>query len=197
MGFEILFCSRSCVAVYNNSLRGNQIRPIVKTCGFCGGRFNTTTGKAEATFCSRSCASSGSVTEARRIAAKAAGRQNNFTRFSESDRNGMLEVIAKGLKKREQWKYKKLSAFLDWIGESYEIEAVLCGSIRDLILPVRKIAVEFDGPHHQEVECAKQDAIKDEQAAKEGWTVIRIKTATRAEIDPATVYDIFRKPEAK
>lgn len=197
MGFQIVFCSRSCVAVYNNSLRQNTVKPISKSCGFCKKEFMTTTGKLEATFCSRSCASSGSVTEKRREAARALGmaigKSQNFRAVSSREGGSeiMLSIISKGLKKREKWKYRRVEEFLKWIGEKYEIEGVVCGAIRDLVLPDRRIAVEFDGPDHGNRKCSEQDAAKDSKARLGGWTVIRVKTGRRTEIDPSTLYDIF------
>ena len=63
-GRETFYCSISCGAKAGNAHKKN--RCIEKTCPVCKVSFAATTGAKEATFCSRSCASKGSVTKYRR-----------------------------------------------------------------------------------------------------------------------------------
>jgi len=167
-GRERFFCSRSCSAKYGNDNRENRTREIEKTCPYCDKSFKTRTGKTEATFCSRGCASAGSVTKYRREKAREMGSQNVGAIND-------IAVIAKGLRTRESWKYEELKKFFLSRGERFEPEYPLGRYVFDLALPDRKLFLEFDGKDHEWTVMAQKDAEKDEFAESKGWKVVRIR----------------------
>lgn len=102
-GRKDFFCGRSCAALHNNSKRPNRVQAITKICPQCETVFETQTGKLEKTFCSRSCASKGSMSEYRRQRQREGGRNSVHTAAS----------IAALLKVREAWRYSLLKDFLE------------------------------------------------------------------------------------
>jgi very-short-patch-repair endonuclease len=167
---DYFFCGLSCVAKCRNSKR-RTVFPITKTCKLCGKEFITHTGKGEAVFCSRSCASKGSVTQKRREAARKGGLNPKSLRAIKSTR-----VRALGLRSREKHRYVDIEAFLQAIQEPYKIEYFLGEYIFDLALTERKVLVEFDGRYHGYHKQVAIDKSKDKYAQRRGWTVIRIRT---------------------
>lgn len=162
-GRKWFFCSLSCAATFGNVRRKNK--PITKTCPHCGDDFETHTGTRGATFCSRSCASAGSVTPARRRAGR---------RIAE-DFPPTLEVTAAGLRAREAWRYEEVATFLGSTDESHQFEYPMGGvGIFDLALLDRKVLVEFDGPEHAKNPTAAQDEERDHAASIRGWKVLRM-----------------------
>ncbi len=160
------FCSLSCSAKRGNVTRQNC--EVTKTCPHCGDEFKSTSSVKAATFCSRSCASAGSVTEKRRSRAQEVGPENL--------RPG-IETNAKVLRAREGWKYVKVAACLLKEGVTHQFEYPIEGvGIFDLALLDLKTLVEFDGPHHQEKAHAAADKEKDRKAEHKGWTVARVST---------------------
>jgi len=138
-GRHYFFCSGSCSAFYNNRATGHKVYPIDKVCPVCNKIFTTNTGARSATFCSRSCASKGSVNENRRRAAKK-GRENLIYG---------IKSIALAMKSREAWKYKELKKFLIYKEINHEFEEIVENFIRDLVLWDKKLIIEFDGPDHK------------------------------------------------
>ena len=184
-GADRFFCSRSCSAKCGNEERGNKRKQITKTCPQCLESFETTTGAHEATFCSRGCASKGSVTEHRRRRAREMGKRN--LRHDTA-------TLAASLRSREYWKYKRLETFLLFEQEVFEFEHVVGDYIFDLALPNRMILVEFDGPDHANTWQAEQDKDRDEEAANAGWDIFRIPVTPNTQINPEVLYDLLSEP---
>jgi len=168
-GRDRFFCGLSCTAKFGNDARGNRRKKICKTCLVCGREFETFTGRHEGMFCSRSCASKGSVTNKRREKAREMGKKNVGSMLD-------IEVKAKGLRTRESWKYAVVEEFLKNKEEAYKFEFPLEEWVFDLALLKRKVLIEFDGNYHQDACQRKIDFSKDAAAAKNGWFVIRVKT---------------------
>jgi len=184
-GATNFFCSRSCSSYYGNSLRGNLRRPITKVCPECGATFETMTGKGEATFCSRSCASRGSITPYRSRRAAEVGHAMMAAHRP--------EMTAAGLRKREWWRYKDLHAVLDAADVRHRFEYPLRAGIRfyvyDLALLDRHVLIEFDGPYHNGEKQVEADALKERTAVNHGWRVLRIKVPTGAAV-PADAIEL-------
>jgi very-short-patch-repair endonuclease len=155
---------------YGNSLRDDLVKVIRKTCLYCKKDFETYTGKGESDFCSRGCASAGSVTDYRRQRAVEQGRVN-VKNISD------ISVIAKGLKTREGFKYKELQESLLITGCEFEFEYPLGKYIYDLALKDKMIFVEFDSIYHDAQFQKESDLEKQKQAEVNGWRLIRIRTA--------------------
>lgn len=148
-GRKDFYCGLKCC---NKALNRQRKYPtITKICPICGNSFTTTIKKRQnATFCSRSCASKGSVNDARRLAGKIAS-QNNFIK-------GDIYRIASILKNREDWRYADIKQFLEQHNEPYEFESILQNYIYDLYLPNRNIYIEFDEPYHKYIDETDKNA---------------------------------------
>jgi very-short-patch-repair endonuclease len=143
------------------------------------------TGARSVTFCSRSCASAGSVTDARRDA---------WQKSKKNLENGRTpKEIARRLWSREYWKYAKVQALLDFLDESYEFEFPVGHHIFDLALFAHKVLVEFDGTYHNDVNQRKADAKKTAYAKKRGWIVVRVATPPSTVIEASTVHTVLKK----
>ena len=177
------FCSLSCGAKFNNG--PSKYSEIEKECAHCKKCFKTNNGRHEASFCSRSCASAGSVTNHRRVVAKKHG-----TISARAQGWGTIESIAAHLKSRERWKYSRLKAFLGEHRINYEFEFVVGHGIFDLALVDHRILVEFDSRYHMSGRQRKKDAIKTNHAQSVGWKVIRIKTGYAELIAPSSIVSI-------
>ena len=103
-GRKSFFCSLSCGAKWHNAQRDDLKEEIEKRCPVCKEPFKTMTGAKSSTFCSRSCASKGSMSEERRHAQSLGGKQTSENLNSPSDT----------LKKRESWKYIRVRALLEY-----------------------------------------------------------------------------------
>lgn len=182
-GREHFFCNLSCAARYRNARSPGRKVEVEKKCPHCKRKFKTLTGSKSKTFCSRSCASAGSVTPKRREAARKAGGNNSQNLIGQ----------AKVLKLRESWKYKKLIEFLDYLGIDHEFEyEIVPGTIFDLaILDGRQLFIEFDGKYHQDTKTKKRDLEKTKAAAKEGWGVERVEVQDNSVIDPSVLYGVL------
>jgi len=170
MGRHYFFCSLSCVARYRNISNPCRRRPVIKTCPVCNKEFGAMTGSKSATFCSRSCASRGSITGKRRRTAKRVGLAN-------ARNMNTAEAKAASLRSREWWKYNDLAIVLGAIGESHTFEFPIKVDehiyyVFDLALHSRKILVEFDGEYHRY--SKEQDTQKDKIAQEQGWRVLRV-----------------------
>ncbi len=174
------YCCKSCSTVGSHNKQKKSI--VKKICPVCGNEFEASTKKKGATFCSRSCASKGSVTNARRNAGKKAAAMN-FTPVTHDIRN-----IQKILKQRESWKYKDIKDFLDFMKESYEFEYILDNKyIYDLVLFNKHIIIEFDGPEHEHI----NETDKERIAQKFGFNLIRIKVIPNTVIKASDIYHLF------
>lgn len=174
------YCSKDCA---NIGVHEKQRNPIIsKVCPVCGNYFSTKSGAKESTFCSRSCASKGSVNEARR----AAGRYSaalNFTPETQS-----VYTIQKILKNREAWKYAEIKIVLDFLKYQYEFEYLLGNYIYDLALFDKGILVEFDGPEHKRYD----ETDKINNAINNGWYLVKINVILNTIINPEFIYGLNR-----
>lgn len=178
-GRNYFFCSLNCAAHWGNRKKKNK--DIKKVCPYCEEEFTSHTGTRAPVFCSRSCASAGSVTEKR-----LKGNAKGGIKFD-------IYTIAKGLKKREAWKYKELQAFLNFIDISYEFEYPIENvGIFDLALFSENTLVEYDGPYHRNEQLI-EDEHKDEKAKALGWRVVRISVNPSEVISPKTLYSLINK----
>lgn len=168
-----LFCSRSCSAESANEAKRSV--EFEMPCPVCGVVFTTTTHNKAKRYCSRSCASKGSMTESRRAAQRASGLQHAKN----------LQSQAATLKQREAWKYTALKEALR--GRRHEFEFKLGRFIFDLALLDEKVLVEFDGPYHQSVEQRALDARKDRVAKRHGFRLERRRVQRSVVIAPATI----------
>jgi len=141
------------------------------------------TGAKSATFCSRGCASAGSVTEKRRRRAR---------EISETNLLHDIHTIASGLRSREAWKYRKVREFLEFQKEPHEFEFVLGSNIHDLALTERKVIVEFDGHNHNLAEQSEEDMRRDTDVLSMGWDVHRVSVPMNQQIEPSVLYGILQ-----
>lgn len=176
------FCSRSCSVQYGNSLKGYQREPITKICPQCNQPFEAMTGRKEPTFCSRECASKGSVTPARRRA----GRQ---LAMAYPPKNNSIEDIAAILLSREMWKYERLRNWLNEKNIPHQFERPIGNGVFDLALLDRKLLIEFDGRSHKEAKQKERDAEKDSIAVQNGWSVVRIEVDDGQIFHPSLIAD--------
>lgn len=150
-GRVIFFCGRSCSGSHSNHIRGNVSVEIMRRCPQCCKEFRSSSHSKAATFCSRSCASAGSVTTYRRTKAQEVGHINQ--------EKLTIEGIAKGLRVREGWRYRNLEQYLQERSEPYQFEFPLDKYVYDLALPNRGVLVEFDEVYH----CSDQQRKTDIQ----------------------------------
>ena len=177
------YCSLSCAAKKANAERPTARVPVEKICPHCGETFETLTGAKSSTFCSRSCASAGSVTDKRRNLAGAAGKLNLLHDVA---------TIASSLRSREWWKYKQLAFVLDRLEEAYEFEHVVGNNIHDLALLDKRVIVEFDGISHESGQQKEADVLRDKEAQDAGWEVHRICVPPNQVIQPSVLSDIVQ-----
>ena len=164
-GREYFFCSLSCSVQYTNSKRLDLRKKIKKVCPQCHKSFETMSGSKESTFCSRSCASAGSVTEKRRKMGKINSKFLPHT----------IEQIAKGLRRREWHKYKDIDKILNTLDIKHQFEYSMQEiGIFDLAIFEQKILIELDGKYHNNLKQKKVDDNKDALAKIVGWDVVRI-----------------------
>ena len=181
-GTNRFFCNNVCSAKLANSERPDRHREINRRCPQCRSKFTTHTGPKGATFCSRSCASAGSVTAARRRAGRVAGRAN----FKHSTKQSAL-----ALRSREAWKYKKVKKLLVDVGEHCRFEHPVGSYVFDLALLARKVLVEFDAAHHNNGKQQVEDQKKTSAATRRGWTVTRIRTPANEVINPSVLFKLL------
>src|ERR1019366_5233923 len=170
-----LFCNNSCGAKFGN--KKATIPTTHKSCEFCGTLFETKEwGKRANRFCSRICASAGSVTELRRAASSRVGLATLENLLPMSDT----------LKLREAWKYVNLLPRLK--NFPHEFECKIGNYIFDLVLPTVKVAVEFDGPNHRGTKQREVDWNKSKMAEVLGYLVLH-REVKRASVFPASILD--------
>jgi very-short-patch-repair endonuclease len=160
-GAEKFFCSISCGAANSNSLKQSEVLDI--KCWHCGTMFKAKGNSKTPIYCSRSCASSGSMTDYRRQKASetAKGLKHDAV------------LIAASLRSSQGWKYEEVEAYLKSQGIEHQFEVPLENRIFDLAIPSQKLYVEFDAKYHKYV--GHIDKEKNELAEKHGWKVLRVK----------------------
>ena len=180
-GKHEFFCSISCAAHAYNSKRKSVY--IEKTCPVCQHKFTTKKNCKEATFCSRQCASKGSMTDYRRIKARVTFKRNIEKIASSSQPS---QISAASLKSRESWKYVKLHRYLNVqkLRHEFEFNIENTSYVYDLALLDFKLAIEFDGREHNSTGVKQKDHQKDKAAEQAGWRVIRIKNVKRNSVIP-------------
>lgn len=179
LGSTDFYCCSKCAGV-NNKKRTNPI--IKKICPVCSKEFETKSGAKEATFCSRSCASKGSVNDARRNA----GRYSASINFKpDTHRPEHIQLL---LKQREAWKYIEIKKLLEFLEEPFEFEYLIDKYIYDLALINRHIFIEFDGPEHKYL----NENDKENTALQNGWTIIRHTVQPNEVIKPDFLYSILK-----
>jgi very-short-patch-repair endonuclease len=146
-----------------------------KECEYCHTPFTINANIAKdrkLRFCSRECASAGSVTECRRAAASIAGKKTGTKNCL-----GNFISTAETLRIREAPKYKEIESYLQTIGINHMFEMPLDKFVFDLCLLDQKLLIEFDGPYHKETETQKiTDADKNQCARSHGYQITRIPT---------------------
>lgn len=180
------FCSQSCGAKYKNASKKKPT--IEKICPVCGASFTTTLKvKENKTFCSRSCASKGSVTEYRRSKAREMGAI-----LTEKYR-GNVHSVKRLMEVREADKNKLLKEFLENLNIPYEFEYILEGKLYDLAILNKNILIEFDGEDHKHSQgaCFKNDSEKNAIAAAHGWDLIRIPVEANTIIQPELIRELL------
>lgn len=170
------YCCKDCMYQDKNFRRSNPI--LTKICPICNSKFQTKQGCKEATFCSRSCASKGSVNQNRINAGK-----NSIKNFPK----GNVKSIQHLLKIREGWKYRLLKNILEEKDIEYEFEYIIGDFIFDLALFQYKILFEFDGKEHKTMD----ESLKENAAKQDGWKLIRIEVDANTEIEPVKVFDVI------
>ena len=183
LGYTDFYCNLSCNAKARNQKYRNKEADV--NCKYCGNTFTTTIrqdGSQDKTFCSRSCASAGSVTDARRQRMSEGGKIGGSM-------TGNADNISKLLKSREAWKYVQCRTLLESFGLNFEFEYPIDDAVFDLALPDNMILIEFDGDNHQYEELIR-DAEKDVIASSNGWTLHRISVESNTAIKPAVLYPI-------
>ncbi len=162
------FCCHSCSAIYGNVLRTAPV--IEKKCRHCGKAFTTKQDRHEADFCSRKCASAGSVTPFRRERARIIGKI-----VGENTEN--LIPVEDTLWLREKTKYTEIARLLHEKDIHYQFEFRINNYVFDLALPSKLTLIEFDGPEHRTPKGKENDAIRDAVAKQQGWAIHRIPVA--------------------
>ena len=188
-GRKNFFCSRTCSAQFNNQknkrwFKRNQI------CKYCGKSFETES-HYEVTFCSRECASAGSITDYRRERMADGGRTSQRLYPTSS------KFACTALKSREAWKYAEIKTYLDSLNVAYEFEYLVDKYIFDLALFDYKIFIEFDSDYHNSTDQQIIDMDKEQTAQRIGWKVIHISTDSNKVIDVSLIssLDIFKDLE--
>jgi len=171
------FCGSVCSGLFSGQARAAV--EVKKTCPHCGEDFVTTTKARAKKFCSRSCASKGSMSEERREAQRLAGLAHAQNLLSP----------AETLKQREAWKYAALEKVLREADRDFEFEYQVGGFVFDLALLDEKVLVEFDGPHHRGDE-AERDKHKEKMAKKRGFVVVRREVKAASVISPDTIKEL-------
>lgn len=167
-GRKNFFCSRTCSAQYNNQ-KNKKWAKRVQVCEHCQKEFETES-HYEVRFCSRECASAGSITDYRRQKMSEGGHKG------QQIHPGSPADMCKILKAREAWKYQEIKTYLDSINASYEFEYLVNKYVFDLALFDYRTFIEFDSDYHKDIHQQEVDKLKGETASKIGWQVIHVHT---------------------
>ena len=182
-GRENFFCSRTCSAQFNNKKNKKWFKRT-QICKHCGKSFDTDS-HYEVTFCSRECASAGSITDFRRHQMSVGGRTSQ-------ERHPVTSVNScKILKKREAWKYQDIKSWLDKQSINHEFEYLVNKYIFDLALFDYKTFIEFDSDYHLSDEQKVIDESKAQTARNIGWDVIHVATDYSVVLPASSVIDII------
>jgi very-short-patch-repair endonuclease len=167
------FCGLSCGAKFSRRCQYEPL-PDIRVCLYCGQEFRVVDNRLPNRFCSRSCASAGSVTDYRREKASQIGKTSTN-----------LISVDETLKRREAWKYEKIAEFLSKEQIIHEFEFFLDGYVFDLAIPCLGILIEFDGIYHEWATQKEVDIKKERVAEAYGWRLFRIPEA--GVIDPSSL----------
>lgn len=176
-GRDYFFCSRSCTSKYRNADKVKFRENRTQICEYCHKEF-VTSSKYAVRFCSRSCASAGSMSAERRA------RQVSGGHRSQELHPASPASMQRLLKLREAHKYTKLDELLNSLSIDHEFEFLLDAYIYDLALISRKLLFEFDGSYHDNANQKAMDDEKDRVASSYGWSVIRLPENGSSVIDP-------------
>ena len=193
-----VFCSRRCSALASPR---SQVRTekgeVERICIVCGKVFiakyrksaeNKSKWVTEGTyFCSRGCASRGSVTNYRRQRA----RETGLATLGSKPYQEVLKDARNCLLKREGYRYKDAEQYLIDHNIPYEFEYIIEDRIFDLYLPSINTIVEFDEPCHTGVESDAIDLLKDEIAKNHGMKIVRIRIQTKEIISTTLIESLF------
>lgn len=183
-GRENFFCSRTCSAQFNNQKNKRWFKRI-QVCEYCQKSFETES-HYEVRFCSRECASAGSITEYRRQKMSEGGHRGQQLH------PGSPADMCKILKTREGWKYEEIKSYLDYANINYEFEYLVDKYVFDLALFDYKIFIEFDSDYHLNSHQQEIDKLKRETATKLGWSVIHIDTDSNAVLPSSLISSIIQ-----
>lgn len=189
------YCCIACSAkgIHRDKKTTNRVY-IERKCIVCGKLFKTSylegyTGNNEwvkngTMYCSRGCASKGSVTEYRRNKARETA-DNNFHRSQED-----LIQDARNLNyQRDKWKYSDIETYLNEKGIKFEFEYILENKIFDLCIPELNLLIEFDGPDHKyDIE---NDILKNAIARSNGYTLHRIDCKPNQIINASVISNLI------
>lgn len=168
-GTRHFFCSRECAnATWSETLTRSE-PTVEKMCAYCGQQYSAIVRKGKPTdYCSRSCASKGSVTDYRRQRAAELG--------SAVPDEKRVDMLSQSLRSREWHKYESVHDLLNDHGIEHEFEFYFEDepAYFDLALPDQALIVEFDGPCHSNPGEQRRDREKERLALSYGWDVVRI-----------------------
>lgn len=181
-GRTYFFCNNSCGAQYRNEHGGKKNRSLEKKCPECGELFMSHTGAKAATFCSRSCASAGSVTEYRSAKAREV-----MEKLPKAD----IYHTSKMMRQREAWRYVKVNTYLNHINVPHEFEYIVGNYLFDLALTEHGVLIEFDEQYHTGAVQLTKDNEKDRYAESQKWIVVRVPARASTVIDPESIYHII------
>lgn len=175
-GATHFFCSVQCLGY-------SRVAPLTleeRKCEKCASSFRVDA-RLPNRFCSRGCASAGSVTDYRKRRMVDGGHM----------KIGNLGTPADCLRIRESSKYAEVSAFLASQKIAHVFEFALGSYVFDLCLPSQKLLIEFDGPYHKASSIRAKDAQKDAYAQRSGFCVKRVLTPIN-EVPVPLVQEILR-----
>lgn len=179
-GNDIFFCSKKCSIKALHRTQAKEKIIIEKVCPVCNNIFKTEimpghSGKDPRlkygkTFCSRGCASKGSVTDYRRQKARETAMNNPLWTSEQS-----TESISRLLREREAYKYTDLDKALTDLNIKHAFEHVVDKYVYDLWICDKNILFEFDevGVHSGKLQ-ESIDKQKDQVAANNGYILHRI-----------------------
>ena len=111
-GRSLFFCTIECYKSYQDQAK--RCQPITKICPYCNSEFPSTTSLKSYMFCSRGCASAGSVTEKRHARAVEIGHRNH-----------KYIPVELGMRAREDWKNAEVKAELTRRGVEHQFDMLI------------------------------------------------------------------------
>lgn len=167
-GRTTFYCCQSCSAKASNS-KHIKYGPRTQVCKFCGRSFYTES-KFSVKFCSRQCASAGSITDDRRRKMSEGGK------YSQQNHPSDVCSIQKLLKTREHSRYAQLENLLSDMNIVHEFEHVIEQYVYDLYLVLcdTKVIIEFDEDYHKSVNQIPIDITKTNVANSNGYKLYRV-----------------------